>query len=641
MNEQEILSGLKSDDSAVLREAAFSAGDSKCKAAVPLLVKLLSSENLGVQEAAEYALRQIRGPEVVNELIPLLRSDEVPLRNMSMDVLREIGNDAIAPLKAMLVDEDPDIRIFISDILGSTANFGAMSALSEALLRDPEVNVRYQAAMSLGNLGFPEAANALNQALADEEWVQFSVIEALTKIRSESSIMALVKATDKASDLVASMIIEALGEFGNIKAVPLLTKKLPSASGPLRNKIVKAIIQILNEKSLALYLEKDKDIFRGYLLDALKDEDTAVQDAAATGLKYAGGENASEALFKLAETIDPDIEPERLNLMINALAAIGNAKCLEEALKSKDEHASKLAVEVLARLNSKQAIDLLTKEFWNKDRNTQRSIVAHLVNISDPDDTGFFASILKGSSDGDIIKSVLFYFARHLPPADAAEKIRELLQHRYPDVRAAALEACIAMGDNEIISYFKDCLNAQDEDSRAMAVIALGRIDLANSWQKLCECLNDQSPNVRMEALRALGSHPPIPGEYSEKMLALLDDPDWEVRLTLIELLGNARSPDFIEPLVSALADSDDWVKARAIESLGNMGSDQVVPELTAMLKAENPLVAIKAIEALAQIGGEGAFSAILAVLDAGNPDLQGPAEEALAIISEMQPGGV
>ena len=639
MNEQKILDGLKDNDPAILREAAFSAGDTHLEDAVPLLVRLLNSENLGVQEAAEYALRRIRGPEVVNELLPLLRSDEAPIRNISMDILREIGKDCIEPLKDLLLDNDPDLRIFAADILGSTASIEAMTALGNTLLRDPEVNVRYQAAMSLGSLGFPEAANVLNQALNDEEWVQFSIIEALTKIRSESSIMALVKAMDKSSDLVSSMIIEALGEFGNIKAVPLLSKKLCCTCGPLRNKIIKAIVQILNEKSLALYLEKDKDLFRLSLLDALEDEDAAVQDAAAIGLKYVGGEDASEALFKLAETIDPDIEPERLNLMINAMVGIGNSKCLEAALKSSDEHASRLAVEVLARLNDKPAIDLLTKEFWNKDRNTQRSIVAHLVNISDPDDTEFFTKILNESHDGDIIKSALFYFTKHTPPKEVVSKIRELLLHHYPDVRAAALEACIAMGGEEIINYFRQLLNAQDEEGRSMAVVALGRVDLHNSWQILCECLNDQNPKVRMETLKALGSHPSIPREYSQKMLALIDDPVREVRITLIELLGNSKNPEFIKPLLKALEDSDDWVKARAIESLGNMDTDQVVPELTAQLEAENPLVAIKAIEALAKIGGEAAFSAVLSVLEGGNPDLQGPAEEALAAISEGQPG--
>ncbi len=640
MTDCEILKSFDSSESDQLREAAFLAGEKRMKEAVPNLVKLLGSNNLGVQEAAEYALRQIRGPEVVNALIPLLSSDETPIRNMSMDILREVGKDSIEPLKVLLIGDDPDIRIFMADILGSSEKFEAMQPLSEALLRDPEVNVRYQAAMSLGNLGFPEAASVLNQALSDEEWVQFAVIESLTKIKSESSIMALVKALDRASDLVASMIIEALGEFANVKAVPMLSKKLETASGPLRNKIISSIIKILNEKSLALFFEKDKDVYRGYLLDALQDEDPSVQDAAVLGLKYVGGEDASRAVFQLAQSIDPDLEPERLMLMVNSLVGIGNTATLENALKSNDEHAAKLAVEVLARINSKESVALLTQQFWNKDRNTQRNIIAHLIDISDPDDIPFFEKILIEGTDGDIIKSALYYFVRNRPTPTAESKIKEYLQHKYEDVRLAALEACIAMGGDEIIAYFKSLLNAHDEDNRAMAVNALGNIDLKNNWQSISESLFDDSPLVRMEALKALKAMSPIPPDLLEKIMTRASDPDREVRLTLVEVLGDAHEPKFASLLVKALDDEDDWVVARAVEALGKIGGYDTVPLLVPFLSKENPLVSIKTIEALAQIGGEEAFSAILGVLEAGDPDLQGPAEEALATISEG-PGGM
>lgn len=638
--EVDILKNLSSDDSSEIREAAFTAGRDGIKSAVPALVKLLESRNLGVQEAAEYALRQIRGPEVVNALIPLLRSDEAPLRNMSMDILREIGKDSIAPLKSLLVDDDPDIRIFISDILGSTEDISAMEGLCEALLRDPEVNVRYQAAMSLGNLGFPAAATALNQALQDEEWVQFAVIESLTKIRSESSIMAMIKALDKATDLVASMIVEALGEFGNIKAVPLLTKKLADSSTPLRNKILQSVIKILSDSALNLYLEQDKEKFKTYLLDALHDEDVDVQDAAAKGLKFVGGEEGSAAILKLALALNPDLEHDRLSLMITTLIGIGRSEALEKALRGNDEHAAKLAVEVLARLNDQPSIDLLTTEFWNKDRNTQRSIAAYLVDISDPDDADFFAQILNKHTDGDIIKSALYFFVKNPHPVKAKDKIWEFLDHRYDDIRAFALEAAIAIGGSETAEFFKERLNSQDETNRAMSIAALGRIDIDTYWEDIRDGLKDDSPVVRMSALKILGAKHPIPPIYATAMLETLNDSDKDVRLTLIEVLGNETSPEYIDTFISAMQDEDDWVKARAVESLGKLGMQEVVPALTTMLDAENPLVAIKAIEALAQIGGEAAFSALFAVLDAGNPDLQGPAEEALAFMNDSDGGG-
>ena len=178
-----IIERLRIDDNEVLREAAFEAGEARCEEAVPLLAGLLQSSNLGVQEAADRALRSIGGRSVIQAAIPLLRVDDAPARNLAMDILRALAAQDVASLIPLIRDTDPDIRIFAADILGATDNPAAVPVLCEALLKDPEVNVRYQAAVSLGALARPEAAPCLNKAMEDEEWVQYSVIEALSKIK--------------------------------------------------------------------------------------------------------------------------------------------------------------------------------------------------------------------------------------------------------------------------------------------------------------------------------------------------------------------------------------------------------------------------------------------------------------------------
>ena len=119
------------------------------------------------------------------------------------------------------LDDDPDLRIFIADILGYCRSHRHQSALllGDALLKDPEVNVRYQAAVSLGNLAFPESVGDLCQAMHDEEWVQFAVVEALAKIKDPSAINALVQLLPQSSMLVSSAIIDALGGLGDIKTI--------------------------------------------------------------------------------------------------------------------------------------------------------------------------------------------------------------------------------------------------------------------------------------------------------------------------------------------------------------------------------------------------------------------------------------
>lgn len=640
LERQKIITDLDSGNETLIREAAFNAGRNKIVETVPRLVKLVESSSLGVQEAAEAALREIRGAETVQALTPLLRSDDAPIRNISMDVLRQIGADDMTTLAGLLHDEDADIRIFIADILGSTGSALAVQPLCEALLKDLEVNVRYQAAMSLGNLGLPEAVPALNQAMQDEEWVQFAVIEALTKLRAESSVAALVNALNSSTDLVASMIIEALGEFGNIKAVPMLAKRLEDSSIPLRNKILQAITRILGAKSLPLFYAKDKDKFREYFLIALEDEDPEVQDAAMRGLGSIGGEDASAAVLALALTMDPERDSNRLGLCFDTLVQIGYSPALEKLLREKDEYPATVAAEVFSRIGGPEVAALLMEEFWKKSRDVQRNIAGHLINIATSQDKGFFLRILAEVGDGDILKSALYFLGGVVKTDEAVAKIKEFLDHPYDDVKEAALESCIAAGTADLAGYFRERARHTDAVQRMMAIYALGRIDADANFDLLAAALEDKIPDVRRVAMEALGSRFPIPEAYSAAMLSRLYDPSRDVRHTLIQLLGDSGQAEFIPAFLEALKDEDDWVRVRGLEALGRLKVEAVIPEILEIIKGDNILLAIKAVEALAEIGGDQAFNALLEALETGGPDLQNAVEEALARLHEQREGG-
>ncbi len=639
--QKKIISDLDSDNETLVREAAFGAGRNKIVETVPRLVKLVESSSLGIQEAAEAALREIRGAETVQALVPLLRSDDVPVRNISMDVLRQIGVDDMPTLERLLLDEDADIRIFVSDIMGSTGSALAVQPLSEALLKDAEVNVRYQAAMSLGNLGLPEAVPALNRAMQDEEWVQFAVIESLTKLRAESSVAALIKALDASTDLVASMIIEALGEFGNIKAVPMLAKRLENSPVALRNKILQAITRILGSKSLPMFYGKDKDKFRDYFLTALEDADPDVQDAAILGLGSIGGEKSSEAVIGLTLTLDPERDSNRLSLCFDTLVQIGYSPALENLLHEKDDYPANVAVEVFARIGGPDVATLFIKEFWKKNRDVQRNMANQLMNIAVPEDKDFFLRVLSEITDGDILKSALYFLGGVVGTKEAVSKIKEFLDHPYNDVKEAALESCIATNAPGLSDYFRERARHADSVQRMMAIYALGRLDVAANFDLLKAALDDENSDVRRVALEALGSQLPIPEASSAAMLSRLYDPSNEVRHALVQLLGDSGQEEFIPAFLEALKDEDDWVRVRGLAALGRLRVKAVVPEILEIIKGDNILLAIKAVDALVEIGGDQAFNALLAALESGSPDLQNAVEEALAKLDEQKEGGV
>ncbi len=98
MSEQSIIDLLKSGESEDIREGAYLAGKNGMEEVIPLLVTHLQNPDIGVQEASDRALRKIGGPSVVTAAIPLLRSEDAPVRNIAMDLLREVGAENIDPL---------------------------------------------------------------------------------------------------------------------------------------------------------------------------------------------------------------------------------------------------------------------------------------------------------------------------------------------------------------------------------------------------------------------------------------------------------------------------------------------------------------------------------------------------------------
>jgi HEAT repeat protein len=632
MQTQHILSLLAAEDAESIREGAQLAAANGLVEAVPGLVSHIASPNIGVQEAVEKALRKIGGPETVQALVPSLRSEDAPVRNLAMDLLRALGGKDIESICGLLHDDDADMRIFAADILGSSCSALAVPPLSRALLHDPESNVRYQAAVSLGDLAFPEAAASLNRALGDEEWVQFAVIEALIKIRDESSLDAMFRALGQASDLVASVIVDALGEMGNIKAVPMLLKRLRVSPTPLRNKIVRAVIRIMGERSLSLIGAGDRELLREGLLTALHDDDPEVQDAAVSGLgAIGGGRGISGSVLSLAANLNPERDEERIAGMVAALSKLADVPELERAVQGEHEQAMRIALDALLRVDKEKGIALMADIFWSRPRDIQRDLILEMANVAGNQYQDFFLDVLARHDDGEILRGALLYLGRQGDGDGVFEKIVPLLSHPYNDVKEAALEACIALHTPAVERHLRTMAADSDPVQRMMGVYGLGFFALSLAREEIEKALRDESPDVRKVAVESFGRRFLVKEEYASLMEEKLrDDDSREVRMAAFDILGRCFADGFIPYLLMGLGDEDPWVRVRCAECLGEHHVSQAVGPLAAMLHDENPLIVLKGIETLGRIGGEGAFQALLPVLEHRDRDIQAAAEEAL-----------
>lgn len=628
-----ILSLLADSDPERIREGAQRACQCGMKEAVPDLIRHISSPNIGVQDAVDRALRTIGGSTVLYGVIPLLRSDDAPVRNIAMDILRTLGHTDLPAVQALLKDEDEDVRIFAADILGSTGSALAVPSLCHALLNDPEPNVRYQAAVSLGMLAFPESAPSLNQALKDEEWVQFAVVEALTKIRDSSSVGALAKALGKSSELVASSIADALGEMGDIKAVPLLLRRLDSSPPPLSNKIIRAVINIMGEGSLSLLGPKENNKLRGYLPSALEDEDQDIQNAAVRGFAALGVDGATTCILRHVSRLDCEQDAERIQLAVKAMVRLAHTGELEAAIREGDEMTAQIAMEVLLRIDEATAVPLLVSLFWDRSRDMQRQMILELANRAGSEHEAFFLDVLNRHKDGKVLRSALLFLGHKGNPETTPRKVMPFLEHEYDDVKRAALEACITLHTPEVEQFFKSLASSEDLSKRMIGVYGLGFFNIDSSSAILTASLNDESADVRRLAVESFCRAFPAQEEYLELIESRLSDESREVRMAAYDILGACSDTRFFKNLLTGLDDPDPWVQVRCAEMLAKHKDTDAVPKLVAMLDAENILVVIKAAQALGVIGGESAFRALLPLLDHPERDIREAAGEAVNAI--------
>jgi HEAT repeat protein len=136
---------LSSEDESTRAFAAEDAGFENRSDCVSTLANRLPMESSRfVREAIFSALARISDPSVCDAVIPLLRSEDVFLRNACVALLQQKGNAALDILEPLASDADPDVRKLVLDAVSTMQSPRVDKALSRAL-NDPEINVRIAA----------------------------------------------------------------------------------------------------------------------------------------------------------------------------------------------------------------------------------------------------------------------------------------------------------------------------------------------------------------------------------------------------------------------------------------------------------------------------------------------------------------
>lgn len=213
----ELFKQLTASDASDRRMAAEDLGGLGDQRAVPMLVHSLLDPVTAVREAVVLALKQYGFPETCRQMILLLSSELVPVRNAALEVLQSMAAEA-APmlLNGPLYALSSDLRKFSLDILSQAEDLEddlKQRVVEKVLpmLDDTDLNVAAAAVEVLAQHGNEETVTVLVARLSGPIWLQCHIIQALAKLPGQLARESLARIEREALAPVARIFLtEAL-----------------------------------------------------------------------------------------------------------------------------------------------------------------------------------------------------------------------------------------------------------------------------------------------------------------------------------------------------------------------------------------------------------------------------------------------
>ncbi|QGP90880.1 HEAT repeat protein [Neomoorella glycerini] len=146
-----------SPDRAERLNAACRLGSWGAGGTAAILVKALQREQEAVvREAIMGSLLLCDAGEVVQEVAPLLKSDDPTSRSLALEILTcKVEDRAAGVLEQLLQDGDRDVRVLAVHVLGRSRYSGSLDLLRQVVQREEDINVACAALEYIGELGRP------------------------------------------------------------------------------------------------------------------------------------------------------------------------------------------------------------------------------------------------------------------------------------------------------------------------------------------------------------------------------------------------------------------------------------------------------------------------------------------------------
>ncbi len=463
------------------------------------------------------------------------------VRAAVMDLGYEKDPSAYPVLLDKLNDKNPGIQHAAVVSLG---RYGRPEAIDELvkpkIFRSPQANIRWAAVTAIGKLGDSRVIDHLLKAVEDPEWI----------VRTQ----AVTELIGKVRDII---------QRKDVKLARVLVHMLG----------------LKNEEIVGLAIDGFKELeceCGSMLLDSLGNSSAVIRANTARALGRLKTRAAGPMLIELLQDSSPDVRARAAE----ALGAIGDRMSIEPLVQKIKDHAAKVqeaAGAALVKFGKISTMPLLNALALERDKFALKAILLLLGKIGDPKAVPALIAHLRSSyyivrqaaltaliRFGGTIVSLLVPLLS-FNAADIEILKKDAAGHTHPEPQMRAIKALGGLEDHRAVSLLKKLVEDGLPDVQEAAAAALGQIGCA-AWGRCCA----------LKVLAEVGEADLVP-----RLIPSLDDDSDNVRYEAVKAIGRLGGPEALAPILRITAmDRTDFIRAEAFRVLRAIGAGQpAVPE--------------------------------------------------------------
>ena len=412
-------------------------GKSKDKAAIKVLLDVLSNHEGRARCFAFVALCKLRNPDTIEPVIAALKGRSVCRSHYEVGrKIENFGEVAIEPLIRGLNEGDRFFAAGAALALGEIGDSRAVDPLAKYLENcDPKFSAYGNAIKAIGEINDPRSVTVLLEYLRVHDkngpllrWYRVSAARGLGNLGDRSAVEVLVTLTDDNEKVVRRAAATALGKIGDSEACEALHAMLMRENETEKLAAVVALGQIADKRSIEPLLEfKANEVFVALsqfgkegvpqLIAALKHEDVVVRCNAAEVL---GMIRDRRALKPLLSALEDEHWWVRFRAA-TALGELGDAKAIPGLIATLDRSDHSLSSHVQDALWStgEPAVEPLIGLLGSESVQVRQHAVTALARIEDPRGIKALRKLLE-TEQSQIVRFVLndgLYDNSYGPPA--------------------------------------------------------------------------------------------------------------------------------------------------------------------------------------------------------------------------------